>query len=249
MSTQTPSKSGSLRLIPVALAALALAAAAISSVTARTAPEALPEPLPPPRAQPAQPPRDTNAEATAARLLALERRVTELSSRPAPAPASTPEPTPLPGPDDLPPDAREEQQRFHATFEQMVETALRDPVDSAWASKAGRVLQGELETLRGGEERYRIVSVDCRTRTCLAELDFPNLSDARSQLGKLVMGTNLEGCASTGYISPTEEPLSHSKMRILFDCDRSREARRLRGSWKLSRNPRSLENSPSGRPS
>jgi hypothetical protein len=67
--------------------------------------------------------------------------------------------------------------------------------------------------------------VDCRTRTCLAELDFNTFADARAQLGRIVVQTNLEGCGSTGHIAPTDDPTSRSKMRLLFDCNRSQLAR------------------------
>lgn len=231
MSTQMPSKSGGLRLIPVALATTVLAAALLLSFALRTPPEPSIEPVPAPSAPSAALAQAPLDDATAARLRALERRVMELSSRPTPAPAPAPQlqaqPAPVrePDHDPLPPDPKAQEAMVHAAFEQQVEAALRDPVDAAWASTAGRTLHGELQALRGNDERYRIVRVDCRTRTCLAELDFATFADARSQLGRIVVQTNLEGCGSTGHIDPTEDPASRSKMRLLFDCNRSQQVR------------------------
>lgn len=232
MSPQLPSKPAAFRLAPIALATSVLAAAVIISFALRTPAESPAEPSQHPSAQPAlqaQPaPHD---DATAARLLALERRVMELSARPTPAPAPVPAPQAQPTParepdmDPLPPDPKAQEEMVHVAFEQQVEASMRDPVDAAWANTAGRTLHDELQSLRGNDERYKIVRVDCRTRTCLAELDFTNFADARSQLGRLVVETNLEGCASTGHIDPTEDPASRSKMRLLFDCNRSQSAR------------------------
>lgn len=229
MSTQMPSKPAGLRLVPVAVATSVLAAALLLSFALRTPPESPTEPAPHSSAQPAPSAPAQHDDATSARLLALERRVTELSARPAlapaPAPVSAPQaqpaPTREPNMDPLPPDPKAQEEMVHVAFEQQVEAAMHDPVDAAWANTAGRTLHDELQSLRGNDERYRIVRVDCRTRTCLAELDFTNFADARSQLGRLVVETNLEGCASTGHIDPTEDPASRSKMRLLFDCNRS----------------------------
>lgn len=231
MSPQMPSKPAGLRLVLVALAASVLVAALVLSLALRSSSESPAESTPQPSAQPAQLAQAPHDDATAARLLALERRVTELANRPAPASAPVPAPQAQPAPtrepdmDPLPPDPKAQEELVHVAFEQQVEASLRDPVDGAWANTAGRTLQDELKSLRGNDERYRIVRVDCRTRTCLAELDFNTFSDARSQLGRIVVNTNLEGCSSTGHIDPTEDPASRSKMRVLFDCNRSQSAR------------------------
>jgi hypothetical protein len=231
MSTQMPSKPAGLRFVPIALAATVLVAALLLSLASRTSPDSPAEPTPHPSAQLAPLAPASHDDATAARLLALERRVMELSARPAPAPAPEPASPAQPAParepdmDPLPPDPKAQEELVHVAFEQQVETALRDPVDAAWANTAGRTLHDELQSLRGNDERYRLVRVDCRTRTCLAELDFTTFADARSQLGRLVVETNLEGCSSTGHIDPTEDPASRSKMRLLFDCNRSQSAR------------------------
>jgi hypothetical protein len=120
MSTQSPSKPGGLRLLPVALATTVLAAAVLLSFALSTPPEPPAEPAPRPSAQPApsaQTPRD---EGTSTRLLALERRVMELSARPAPAPAPAPqhEPTPLLQPelDPLPPELLIDGEVVNATI-------------------------------------------------------------------------------------------------------------------------------------
>lgn len=230
MSTQIPSRRAGFRPMPVVLSAGVLVLALVVSLVSRPSSESPRPVVAPPSPGTLPRVRDAHDEATAARLLALERRVAELSSQPAPQAAPAPQVAPaVPQPPGVGPetplDVKEQERLIHETFERQVATARSESIDASWADKTGRLLQDELRTLRGPEERYRVVTIDCRSHTCLAELDFQNPTEARSQIGRLVANTNLPGCGSTGYLDPAEDPSSHSKMRLLFDCDRALETR------------------------
>ncbi|WP_257462770.1 hypothetical protein [Archangium lipolyticum] len=41
-----------------------------------------------------------------------------------------------PEPDSLPPDPKQREQQVHAAFEQQVDVAMRDSVDSAWSRRS-----------------------------------------------------------------------------------------------------------------
>jgi hypothetical protein len=229
MSTQKPSsKQSTLPLLLIALGSAALAVALLSSLVMDLLPAPLPAvstevpAVPAPRAQL---PSETSA-APAARMPALERRPVQLAARPTAAPQALPaqEPPQENAPPALQPDMKEQMRRVHEAFEQQVSAALREPSDALWSSRAGAALQGELLSLRK-EDTYQVSRIDCRTHSCVAELNFPRHADARTSLSRLVINANMPGCSSTGHIDPSDDPSSPSRMRLLFDCDRSREAR------------------------
>lgn len=225
MSSQSSSKKTRGRIVPVALASCALAAAlALRALVQVSAGE-------PERPQPTSPPapvtrgQESRDGADPDRLRELERRVAELASRQSPAPVA--QPAPAPAPAAAPPpmlDPKEQAQQVHEDFELLVDRSMSEPRDAAWASRFTRTLESKLEELRGSSH-YQILKVDCRTHVCVAELGFSSFADARANLGQLVVNTQDQGCGRTGHIDPTDDPSQPSKARILFQCDRPDEGR------------------------
>jgi hypothetical protein len=228
MSTKLPSKRSPHWLLPITLGGAALAAALVTSLVMHLLPEPPPAiqfEVPAAPAPRAQIPREVS-NASAARMPAPERRPTELAARPVAAPPALPvqEPPQEAVPPPLLPDLKEQMRQVHEAFEQQISSALHEPMDAIWSSRTGAALQRELLSLRK-EDTYQVSRIDCRTHSCIAELSFPRHADARTSLSRLVIDTNMPGCSSTGHIDPSDDPSSPSRMRLLFDCDRSREAR------------------------
>lgn len=230
MSTQLSSQKRSLRLVPIALAGAALAAALVTSLVMHLQPETsaaeqprTPVPVAPAAHRPYGPP--TESPATTARLLALEQRMMELAARPTPAPQATQDEAPAEeSPPPAPVDLKAQQLQAHEAFEQRVVAALREPADVIWSSRTAHTIQGELRSLRG-ESQFQVSKIDCRSSACVAELSFPNQNEALTHIARLVINMNLEGCGSAGHIDPSDEPMNPSRMRMLFDCSRTRQAR------------------------
>lgn len=205
-----------------------LAAAATVAISAGLYGSLAPASLPPPAptAAPAAAPAPVAAapSADAARLRQLEQQVEHLTQRLSLENAARANAAPPPEP---PTQEEMEQHRQAARemFAMKVDLYQQERMDSGWAEPARHSLETSmgsiLESLPAGN-RGRLLGVDCRTRTCMATLEFPNFGAARDQYPRFVQHFYDVPCGRTVILDPAEDPSRPYQVKVLFDeCARN----------------------------
>lgn len=153
------------------------------------------------------------------RLRQLERQVEQLSQRLGAEEAARANVPPAP----LPPTPESIAQRREAglaLFEMKVDAYQQERVDAAWAEPARKSLEASMGTLLQelpAERRGHLLSVDCRTRSCLATLEFPNFAAAKDQFPRFVEHGYDVPCGRTTVLDDVEDPAAPMKVRVVFD--------------------------------
>jgi hypothetical protein len=93
----------------------------------------------------------------------------------------------------------EQQQRHLAAFAQ----AKREP---KWSEPAETAIRAYFKAISKQGARARVLQVECRSRACLAELQWDNLEQARADSRKIAMivAPALSGCTSEIYLPPSD---------------------------------------------
>jgi hypothetical protein len=161
--------------------------------------EAAPSPRGAPRsaahtAQVALPP------AVDARLEALERKAAEA----APAPQA-------------PEDHEAQRQRAREAYEAVLDQHTRAPVDPVWAEPTSATLGAAMGTLGASAGGNAVVKgVDCRTDSCVATLEFPSYTAARTSYAAYVSEMYEVNCARQVMLDTPEDPESPFSVQVLF---------------------------------
>jgi hypothetical protein len=94
---------------------------------------------------------------------------------------------------------REQQERHLADFQNA-------PLDPRWSTPAVAALRDYFEAIAKRGARARVVHADCRSRTCLAELQWDKLEQAQadSQKVAMVFAPALSGCTAEIYLPPSD---------------------------------------------
>jgi hypothetical protein len=155
----------------------------------------------------------TGRSATEALLEAM--RAQALAQAREPAPAAPPHPSP-----DAPPEAmdpvtlakaeaalREEKLAIHAL----------EARDATWAPKMERSLTSEL-TAFGEKQKFRPLSVECRSSSCVAELEYPTYAEAFAARVDLVANPYAAPCAREEFFDKPADPAAPFHAQVLFQC-------------------------------
>jgi hypothetical protein len=138
----------------------------------------------------------TAASLVSVRAVTASRRpVAEISE---PAPTAEPPISPL-----------EQQQRHLAEFAK----AAPDP---KWSEPAVVAIRDYLKAIAKQGARAHLLQVECRSRTCLAELQWDNLEQARADSRKLAMifAPAISGCTSEIYLPPSDASPYRSSLTL-----------------------------------
>jgi hypothetical protein len=126
-----------------------------------------------------------------------------------------PRPTPSP--------SREEQ--WHETVRQhddSIATHWQEPMDGAWARKAQSSFKDELSALQS-DGHFRLENVDCRSRSCIADVRFDNYFQASTQWQRIVHARYTEPCSKEVVNDAPTDPAAPYKTTVVFDCAESRK--------------------------
>jgi hypothetical protein len=172
-----------------------------------------------------KPERGEAAQAAAVRQADLDRveaRLRLLESRPhqvvpaggAPVPSAAPkveegadEPTPEAG-----------QAEFWDKVRRSVDAHIAEPADPAWAARTSASLSSDLTPL-AEKGHFRVASLDCRTTTCLAKLDWPAGADVRHEYGKLLHEPYRANCTRSFVLEQKPSASGEQEGLLLFDCE------------------------------
>ena len=108
-------------------------------------------------------------------------------------------------------------------FSEAISLHQQEPVDASWAEGASRDFRGTLSSL-SSTYGFELVSVGCRTATCLADLSWETMP-AGDAVGALIGAAYPENCKraiSTDQLHPDSRKRIHS--RLIFDCAEVRVA-------------------------
>jgi hypothetical protein len=145
-----------------------------------------------------------------ARLRALESRVERPEDEPTEA-AAADERSAIPSIEKRNENSRLAEERFS----QMVATHERSPVDAAWASTASRTYQGDLDE-RQRRFNFRAGPVECRSSSCVAEVEWDSYAEAQRTFHTLVGFPTEMTCQSHISIPEPEDMTLVYKSKVLF---------------------------------
>lgn len=97
--------------------------------------------------------------------------------------------------------------------------AARDPV---WAPKASVDLSEDLKAIAETSNAFRVIDVDCKTSTCVANLEFTNSGTATKTWRSLLTKSYRVNCATTILLHSTDNTEAAFREQLMFDCKEAR---------------------------
>lgn len=122
-------------------------------------------------------------------------------------------------PPDLSPEAVRE--RLHSLSADRRARHQNEPVDAAWARVAEPGLQADLAQLArsDGGAAFVVQGVECRTRSCAAELRFPSYGSADATASRLLHEPYSQPCARTVFVPEPDDANAPYALTLYFQCD------------------------------
>lgn len=121
--------------------------------------------------------------------------------------------------------APNDEPRPEATAEDYVRQAQAEPRDDAWAEPTRQLFEEDLR-VKAEAMDFRIRSVECRSKSCLAELGFSSLSKARADFKAVLSPPNRPDCHGRLLLPPDGDEAKPILAYMILDCGerRAREA-------------------------
>ncbi len=120
-----------------------------------------------------------------------------------------------------PPTAEEREAavaRFARDFDREVAVHQSEPRDNAWATPKERAISGTIERMAAKPgAAFSLVAVDCRTTSCVAQLQWPSEGAARAGLHDLLNSSGDIGCARQISLPPASGAAEY-RASMLIDC-------------------------------
>jgi hypothetical protein len=149
-------------------------------------------------------------EVDRARIEAVERRLSAKETE-SPKAVGVLEPTP------------EENLRLHQQQMEAVLTAYRaEPVAAAWARRTEATLQANLEQM-AATSKFRLQEVSCRTKGCLAAVEWNSYDLAFSNYGEIVTHGYQLPCGVSMMVPEPADRTAPYRAQAFFSCDTSNE--------------------------
>jgi hypothetical protein len=162
-------------------------------------------------ASPAFRPADTSVSDR--RIEQLERRLAEMEAR---AASAVRQEVPVSDPA-APAMTTEQRKELHrAEHRRALEDHARESLDPAWARATTVALTTALRPIAARSEAA-VVSVDCRSATCVADLEWPNLPTAARGWRPVLEG-DYDRCSVRVTLDDAVDPKQRFRTRVLFTC-------------------------------
>jgi hypothetical protein len=218
-----------MRTIPAFLVFTLAGGLAGGAVAVLSASLAAPHPKPEkvalqPQETPPQVEAPTGAAPTSAALLNLARQVDDLRTRLSLNAVDAAAPAAADAPSQMTAEEHELQiqktvARFHAALAQHD----KDAVDPRWAPRATNVLKQDFErTAANGN--FSVKAVDCRTTTCVADVDFKDRQTALRSWRTVLSAPRGIACSTQVVLDAPTHGDDPYPTRVLMDCQDDREA-------------------------
>lgn len=116
------------------------------------------------------------------------------------------------------PDPSEDQPRMEDVIATRIAGLASEQVDSRWAPAARLSFQDDLSTL-GAQIGASVVDVDCRTKGCVATVEWQNYAEAKKTWTRILHEPYKENCAVSMSVEPPGDPNAASyRAKVLFEC-------------------------------
>jgi hypothetical protein len=123
------------------------------------------------------------------------------------------------------PDPVEEREAIIAGHVEGIEAHYREASDARWAPAATQSTQRDLESLAvSAESRFGIKGVDCRSTTCVAELEWSDYETAVNGYPDLLHHAYALNCARRIVLPEPGAPEQPYRASLLIDCSESTRA-------------------------
>jgi hypothetical protein len=97
----------------------------------------------------------------------------------------------------------------------------REGLDSSWARASEASLKNDLVPLAQARG-FDVMSLDCRTKTCVAHLQFASFADAQTKWQSVLNMQNHAGCGTEVTLDVPTDPLARYDLSTVYDCSESR---------------------------
>jgi hypothetical protein len=127
------------------------------------------------------------------------------------------------GADHKPPDISPEavRERLRSLSADRRARHQNEPVDPAWARVAEPGLQADLVQLAKSDAgaAFVVQGVECKTRSCAAELRFPSYGSADGTASRLLHEPYSQSCARTVFVPEPDDPGAPYTVTLYFQCN------------------------------
>ncbi|NTX64204.1 hypothetical protein HUA74_26455 [Myxococcus sp. CA051A] len=118
-----------------------------------------------------------------------------------------------------PVDPAEEQRRVLADYAGELHRHDQEPIQPGWAVPTETGLRADLDTLRT-RRPFSVLGVDCRTRTCVMTLEWPDYERATETADALLHHRYVVPCARTVLMPEPPRRNQPYRTQVLLDCMR-----------------------------
>lgn len=147
------------------------------------------------------------------RIEQLERRLAGIEARSA---DSTAKESPASVPNVPAPSIEESQAMVRAEHRKALEDHRRETIDTSWARDTSEVLATALRPLATSTDGA-VVGVDCRSKTCVAEIEWTNFPAANRGWRSVLHG-DYDRCSVRVTLDDAVDPERRFRTSVLFTC-------------------------------
>jgi hypothetical protein len=210
-------------LRPVGIVVLGIAAGGLGSVLAMQRTQFAAAPAPPTKVERREPGRNSlelgaRLDRMASRLGALEsqRAAVEQSAATAREPAAERE-------TERSLDAEERRRQFWEDQRRELAEHESEGIEASWAKPTAEVLAADIAQIPRLSQG-RLLSMDCRTTTCLAKISWPSRAVASAEYQELLHNAYRANCARSIVVDdePSADGTTHAN--LIFNCEEARIA-------------------------
>ncbi len=116
------------------------------------------------------------------------------------------------------PEPSEDEPRMEDVIAERIAGVASEQVDSTWAPAARQSFQADLDTL-SMQIGASVVDVDCRTKSCVATVEWQSYDDAKKTWKRLIHEPYKENCAVSMSVDPPADGNAASyQAKVLFEC-------------------------------
>jgi hypothetical protein len=113
---------------------------------------------------------------------------------------------------------RDESRAQHEEeFDNKLADHAQDPVDSTWAPSAQTNFVADLSAL-ASDSKFHLLGVDCRSTTCVAEVEWKNYGEAVSQFGSVLHAPYKQNCGTTILLPEPPDRAAAYRAKAMFEC-------------------------------
>jgi hypothetical protein len=154
-----------------------------------------------------------------ARLRQLELQAKSQPATSVPAPVASEEPVEAEA--DVAPEVKRDV--FWQKVRTSIDTHNAEPVDPTWATKTNGFLRSDLSRL-ATQNHFRVSSIDCRTTTCLAKVEWATEQEAVEEHSRLMHSPYQANCTRSVVLEEDALPSGARQALLFFECESWRVA-------------------------